>query len=153
MWDKQALYWISFFSAQTTRFSIVLVTRGVVFPGNIADGTFHNLMSFFKYMSVSCSRECLSPLVPTMMDSTPWTVSQNPSCLKLVLLCLVAVMRKLINVIENLKHSDLPIIQVPEKEAEKACDGPAVCPLPTWRVFCEQEATEDWAGSSCHHRA
>lgn len=61
----------------------------------------------------------------------PSTVSQNPSCLKLVLLCLVAVMRKLISVLENLKHSDLPVVQAPEKEAEKACEGPAVCPLPT----------------------
>lgn len=40
-------------------------------------------------------------------------------------------MRKLVSVLENLKHSDLPIVQAPEKEAEKARDGPAVCPLPT----------------------
>lgn len=42
-------------------------------------------------------------------------------------------MRKLINVLENLKHFDLPIVQALGKEDEKACDGPAVrtCPLPT----------------------
>lgn len=47
--------------------------------------------------------------------------------------CLVAGMRELINALEKLKHSDLPIVQVLEKEAEKAFDGPSVrtCPLPT----------------------
>jgi hypothetical protein len=67
-----------------------------VFPGNTANGPSHTCMSLFKYMSVSCSVECLPALLPTLMESVPCEAKILPALGWFSCKNMVAVMRKLI---------------------------------------------------------